>query len=249
MRIISMVPSWTETLIEAEADLVGRTRFCIHPGDKIRAIPAVGGTKQWDVEKIRKLKPDLIVLDQEENTREMGQFDEFPLVTTHVKGLEDMPGELKKLAKATGLKKMHEYAERFEFALKGSYQLSSLEDLPGVEEWIHPLAKDQKIDRVVYVIWKNPWMAVSSQTFIGSMLERFVGRQKVWRDDNSYPPISFESFDEESTLLLFSTEPFPFAKQKAELQKLGFASAIVDGEKWSWFGIRSLRFLESFRKV
>ena len=241
-----MVPSWTETLIEAGADVVGRTRFCIHPRERVKAIPAIGGTKDWNIEKVRALKADLIVLDREENTREMGGLQEFPLIVTHVQSVMDMPVELKKLASQTGLKKLDEMSERFDAILKPKLSPMDLADFPAVKEWIRPIQENQQINTIVYMIWKNPWMAVSQQTFIGSMLERFAGPGKVLVTEAAYPKIIFENLNEDSTLLLFSTEPFPFAKHTPEIRHLRFASAIVDGEKWSWFGIRSLRFLESF---
>jgi ABC-type Fe3+-hydroxamate transport system substrate-binding protein len=249
MRIVCMVPSWTETLIEAGADVVGRTRFCIHPRGRVKSIAAIGGTKEWDLQKLRALQPDLVVLDQEENTREMGGIADVPLAITHVQGIEDMPGELRKLGAETGLTKLSKYADRFQKILDTPFPPIALESLPSVKEWLHPLRKGQRIDKIIYVIWRNPWMAVSRQTYIGSLLERVVGPGKVLEADVPYPQIEFENLNEESTLLLFSTEPFPFAKQKAELRTLRFASAIVDGEMWSWFGIRSLRFLESFSSL
>lgn len=249
MRIISMVPSWTETLIEAGANVVGRTRFCIHPKERVRVIPAVGGTKEWSIEKLKNLNPDLIILDREENTREMGQFSGVPMVTTHVRKISDMPHELRKLSQATGLAKLSEFSNRYENALKRPCRRGSLSMLPSVVEWIHPIKDEKKITTIVYVIWKNPWMAVSRETFIGSMLEHVIGPNKVLLTEESYPKIGLDSFDEGSTLLLFSTEPFPFAKQKTELKKLPFSAAIVDGEKWSWFGLRSLLFLESMHTL
>jgi len=245
-----MVPSWTETLIAAGADVVGRTRFCIHPHDQIKGIPAIGGTKDWDLKKLESLKPDLIILDREENTREMGAYSGAPIFTTHVQNINDMPKELALLATATKLPKLMEYSHRFSSVLAMPKKHRSLANLPTVEEWLHPIHDEAKIETIVYMIWKNPWMAVSRQTFIGSMLEHVVGENKIlFTEAVSYPKISLETLNEETTLLLFSTEPFPFAKQKTELKKLRFPSAIVDGEKWSWFGLRSLLFLESFHSL
>lgn len=250
MRIVSMVPSWTETLIEAGADVVGRTRFCIHPREQIKAVPAIGGTKDWDLKKLDNLKPDLIILDREENTREMGAYAGAPILTTHVRNINDMPKELASLSSAANLPKLMEYSHRFSTLLNRPIRHKRLADLPGVVEWLRPLEDEEKIKTIVYMIWKNPWMAVSRQTFIGSVLEHVVGENKIlFTDEQSYPQISLDSLNEETTLLLFSTEPFPFAKQKEDLRKLRFPSAIVDGEKWSWFGLRSLLFLESFHAL
>ena len=67
---MSLVPSWTETLICAGVDVVGRTRFCIHPEGKVGSIAALGGTKNLKSQELMNLKPDLIILDQEENPKE-----------------------------------------------------------------------------------------------------------------------------------------------------------------------------------
>ena len=156
-----------------------------------------------------------------------------------------MPAELRNLAQGTGLSKLNEFAARFDKILQHPRSPCAAPEIPAVVEWLRPIRQSQAIDKVVYIIWKDPWMAVSQQTFIGSMLETFIGPNKVLKTEAPYPQFAFENLNEESTLLLFSTEPFPFARKKAVLRKLRFASAIVDGEKWSWFGIRSLRFLET----
>lgn len=92
-------------------------------------------------------------------------------------------------------------------------------------------------------------MAVSKATFIGSMLKLFVDDQLLFDAEKKYPQITLEDLSEDSTLLLFSSEPFPFGKVRAELAKLPYASALVDGESWSWFGLRSLRFLEVSQRI
>ena len=241
MRIVSMVPSWTETLIEAGGHIVGRTRFCIHPSQTVGTIPAVGGTKSWELEKLRWLKPDLIILDKEENVAEMGEDIGLPLLVTHVSSVYDVANELKKMADRTSLPKLREFATRYEASL--FQRRIPLEQLPGVIEWIQkPTAT---IDRIVYLIWKNPWMAVSKQTYIGSVLSLFVDENLLYQTPEKYPELLLENFDHETTLLLFSSEPYPFRKRTKFIRGLGFPSAVVDGEKWSWFGVSGLRFLES----
>ena len=246
MRVVSMVPSWTETLIEASANVVGRTRFCIHPRDRVKAIPAIGGTKNWDVGRLKDLKPDVIVLDREENTAEMGSTREAPVLATHVCSISDVPEELRRLAKELNLPRLNEMAERYQPLL--AREPLPISHLPGVIEWVR--APSAKIEAIVYVIWKDPWMAVGRRTFIGSMLELMMGRGmgaelEMKYPDMKYPKIDLHSLDPVTTLCLFSSEPFPFTKHRHELEALPFASAIVDGESWSWFGIRSLRFLET----
>ena len=243
MRIVSMVPSWTETLIAAGGYVVGRTRFCIHPAERVKNIPAVGGTKNWDIAKVKALRPDLVLLDQEENTKEMGQYQETPLLATHVRSVQDLPGELMKIRAATGLEKLADFSRRFERV--SIPKPVSPRELPGVIEWIREPGK--KIDKVVYIIWRNPWMAVSSDTFIGSMLNLFLAPELVLKSEKKYPEIILEHFNTQTTLLLFSSEPFPFAKQRSLMAQMPYPSALVDGEAWSWFGLRSLHFLERAR--
>ena len=70
-KVVSLVPSWTETLIEANVNVIGRTRFCIYPAQKVKDIAVVGGTKSVNIDQLSRLQPDFIVVDQQENTREM----------------------------------------------------------------------------------------------------------------------------------------------------------------------------------
>jgi iron complex transport system substrate-binding protein len=242
MRIVSMVPSWTETLIDVNADIVGRTRFCIHPRDSVAKITPVGGTKNWNIEKIKELKPDLILMDQEENVKTMAGETDIPLHVTHVQSLSDLPRELRLLSEKTKIDRLLRMADRFEKISEKNFTRDP-KDLPTVLQWIR--RPSAPIKKIVYLIWKDPWMAVSQETFIGSMLGRFVGKDAVLNSPEKYPKISFDELDPSSTLLLFSSEPFPFAKKPSEISSLNFPSAIVDGEKWSWFGVRALRFLES----
>lgn len=241
MRVVSMVPSWTETLLEASAEVVGRTRFCIHPAERVKSIPTVGGTKNWSLGKLKKLNPELIILDREENTRDMADEAPVEILDTHVSGIADMPRELRRLSKRLRLPALIEMADRYERCL--SRQPTPVERLPGVIEWLKK--PTGKIERVVYVIWKNPWMTVSRSTFIGSMLEFVLGPGLLTEYSEKYPKFDLDEIDCSNTLVLFSSEPFPFAKHKEELLRLPFASAIVDGESWSWFGVRALRFLET----
>src|SRR5437868_6660844 len=95
MRVVSFVPSWTETLLSSGVEVVGRTRFCIHPHEKVAAIPVVGGTKDWNLEKLRALKPDLLLLDQEENPKFMAEQSEFPFHATHIESVQSVAGALR----------------------------------------------------------------------------------------------------------------------------------------------------------
>ena len=93
LRVISMVPSWTETLLYAGIQVVGRTRYCIHPADKVAQIPIVGGTKdiKWDL--VQDLQADLVLLDREENPLEMAESSPIPFLATHVSSLRELARE------------------------------------------------------------------------------------------------------------------------------------------------------------
>ena len=128
-------------------------------------------------------------------------------------------------------------------ARKLAPELSDWTKLPGVLEWWRP--PEQGITKVLYMIWKNPWMTVSRQTYIGSMLTT-IGIGKLMPEfQDKYPKITLAEHISPSTLILFSSEPYAFAKEREELLQFNSPMALVDGESFSWFGIRSLRFLGS----
>lgn len=245
MRVVCVVPSWTETLIEAGVNVIGRTPFCIHPRDKVESIPVVGGPKdvQWD--KVAELKPDLLVLDKEENSRVIAERSPVPCLVTHVTSVLDVERYLRHLYEAVsqpGLLAMadrwREVCERLDKESSGPTWL----ELPGVLEWVHPPGAE--VDRLLYLIWKNPWMAASRDTFIGSMLGLLGFGSRMIRLSAKYPTVRLEDFNPARTLLLFSSEPYPFERKKTAIRELPFPSAIVDGERFGWFGVRALRFLE-----
>ena len=73
--------------------MVGRTRFCLHPHDRVSEIPIVGGTKNWNLQKLRDCDPDLLILDKEEHPREMAE-ESLPFWASHVRGVDCLPDEL-----------------------------------------------------------------------------------------------------------------------------------------------------------
>jgi iron complex transport system substrate-binding protein len=247
MRVVSLVPSWTETLVHAGVEVVGRTRFCVHPAAMKARIPAVGGTKNWDFKRIRELKPDLIVLDKEENPRFMAEQREFPVLATHVTDLASVATSLSSLADRIEKPELAEVAARWQ-AIAAAPELPRwhhCDPLPGVVEWVRkPTAP---VTNVIYMIWRNPWMSVSRNTFIGGVLTK-CGLGPYLRDfEDKYPKINLADFSPETTLLLFATEPYPFLRKRSVLNPINHPYAFADGESFSWFGVRALKFLESLR--
>lgn len=246
MRLVSLVPSWTETLIHAGAEVVGRTRYCVHPAGRVRAIPVVGGTKRVDWQRVTGLRPDLLILDREENPRAMADEAPVPWMATHVTAVEDVEGELVRLAERLELPALVALAERWRAVQRAVGAGSPAEDwcrLPGVLEWIR--RPEQPVERLLYLIWHDPWMAAARGTFIGSMLA-LLGYGRLLGDHaEQYPRIALEEHDPASTLLLFSSEPYPFARHRDLIGALPFPAALVDGESFGWYGLRALRFLET----
>jgi hypothetical protein len=246
MRVISMVPSLTETLLAAERDfqVVGRTRFCIHPLEKVKNIPVVGGTKDIDWERVRSLKPDLMIFDREENPKSFAEQCPTAWTSTHVQDALSLSQGLRELSEKLNSISLMSLANRWLRVAESPVREWNFLRIPAQ---IEKLKYDPQIhyEKLVYVIWRNPWMAVSKETFIGSMLKKLGAGQLIPEFSQSYPEFLLENFDLRKTYFLFSSEPYPFAKKKSELLSLGLQGAsLVDGEAYSWFGLRSLGFLE-----
>ncbi|BBM84735.1 helical backbone metal receptor [Candidatus Uabimicrobium amorphum] len=242
MKVISMVPSWTETLLCAGVNVVGRTRFCLHPKDKAANAKNVGGTKDISWEKVRDLQADFLLLDREENTKEMAENSPIENLVSHIREIEDIPPFLTTLGERLQNDLLLNYSDRWQKVAERKITSRSLANIPGIKEWITPL-KDT-CEQFVYLIWRDPWMCVSSNTFIGSVFHHLGLSGYHWSNEEKYPQIDVNDFDRNKTLLLCSTEPYPFHRKKDILKELGFSCAIIDGEPYSWFGYRSLLFLE-----
>lgn len=250
-RVVSLVPSMTETLIECGIKVVGRSRFCIHPSSAIQDITAVGGTKDLNIEALSELKPDFVLLDREENTKEMAKELSQLTAVQLISQVCDLGSfitsliEINRSLKSSKINQLIQRAKNLEAFQRRRASLTR--ELPGLIEWIKTPEEFSKIDRLVYVIWRNPWMRVTSDTFIGSQLKSVGLAHYLDRDEpclNKYPEFDLSNYDPDRTLFLFSSEPYPFNKKKDELKALKVFSAIVDGEAFSWFGIRGIRFLE-----
>ena len=232
MKVISLVPSWTETLVAAGVDVVGRTRFCIHPAEKIRNIPVVGGTKDLKIQVIQSLQPDFIVLDKEENTLAMSKELEqqgFKLLITHVLDISSCILGLELMSQKLNNQNLQDYADRYKRVIKNTSMMDQLK---------RPLEKSFQ-----YVIWRNPWMTASRHTFIGDVMSLLGVDLPVM--PQRYPTLSDETIQQ--AYCFFSTEPYPFEKKWSEIQKLNLRGELIDGEAISWYGLRNLNYLESLK--
>lgn len=237
MRVVSLVPSWTETLLEAGVDVVGRTRFCVHPKGRVESIPVVGGTKNVDVDRLRALRPDLLILDREENPREMTEIFPDRWWASDVRSLEDLRRDWRSLG---------DLLENETFTAP----LDLLNDVlgrgrkqPGEQPpaFMETIGEPTWTGSAPYVIWRGPWMVVNRGTFISSMLWQLGVDLKTPSDESLYPRVAENWL--RSTPALFSSEPYPFGQKAQVLAADGMNGWIVNGESLSWFGVRAVRFL------
>lgn len=225
-RIVSLCPSQTETLVALGLGnrLVGRTRFCIHPKALIKKVKNIGGTKLVDFERIRALKPDLIIGEKEENTPEMvaALEAEWPVFVTDVRDLESSTRMVLDLGKITGTEAE---AAHLVGQIKASYAA------------IRPLPRPVSC---LYLIWKDPWMAVGADTFIDSVLKKCGFHNVAASLEGRYPIVTKETFQGKMPeIVLISSEPYPFTNLHVpDVHELAPHSSvrIVDGEMFSWYG-------------
>lgn len=253
LRIISMVPSWTEMLFALNIKPVGRTRFCIEPKPDVSLIATVGGTKNWDLSLVQSLTPNLLILDKDENPKFMSEGHTIPFVATHVHDIKSCIDGIQQMASAiTQLCPDHASAfadliyrwQKIENTQNKVFSFELDTDiLPGLIQWVRK--PTHSIKSIHYLIWKNPWMEVTKDTFIGDVARKSGLELTATSTENRYPQIDLTTLDPESTLLLFSSEPYPFHKKIDEIADLPFPSAIVNGQNFSWFGTHSLKFLET----
>ncbi len=239
-RIVCLVPSLTELLCELglAEQLVGRTGFCVHPWETVRMIPKVGGTKDIKLERLRALAPTHVILNIDENTRETAEAlaDFVPhLVVTHPRAPLDNLGLYRLLG---GIFGREQRAERLcaEFWL--AYASAG--------------AQQQRRRDVLYLIWRDPWMAVAPETYIAGMLAVLGWRTHPRCSADRYPVVEPAAFAGEVDLVLLASEPYHFRERHlAEVAASveGAQISLIDGEMPSWYGsraIQGLRYLAAF---
>ena len=249
MRVICLVPSLTESLVECGVNVVGRTRFCVHPADRVAGIQVVGGTKDVDWAACSALRPDLVVLDREENTREMAAGCPFPWTAVHITAVENVGSEMRSLARRVASDALQRLAEDWiRVTNRSALPFPGWHRVPGARTYLAADGNTKDISRLEYVIWRKPWMVIGPDTFIHSMLQK-VGFSEylkpVQPDASRYMEMAEAAMNRSDTFYLFSSEPYPFASKEKLLGSLGVAGAVVDGELYSWYGLRSYRFLRS----
>lgn len=229
-RIVSLVPSQTELLFDLglEDRLVGVTKFCIHPKEKVKQKTKIGGTKNFKLEVIDKLQPDLIIGNKEENYQEGIEAlqAKYPVWMSDIYTLEDTLQMITQIGRLTGT------------------EARAKELTQGIVSGFQLLRTLQPAIPTAYFIWRKPYMVVGGHNFIDHILQR-CGFSNIFADQTRYPEVSPEQLQEAAPkLILLSSEPYPFQeKHIAEFQKLCPEATIkvVDGEMFSWYGSRLLK--------
>ncbi len=237
-RIISIVPSQTELLIDLglKDQLVGITKFCVHPKDLRKEIAIVGGTKQLDIDKIRSLKPDLIIANKEENLRDQIEVlsKEFPVWISDINNLEDAWEMISALGKV-----LNREEECHNIIVSGKSKWQSL------------FSKNEK-GSCLYFIWNHPYMLAGKDTFINAVLSHLGYNNLALSLDSRYPEINTEQIKELNPEYIFlSSEPYPFKEKNKRFLEGEFPESkihLVDGEFFSWYGSRLIPAANYFKE-
>lgn len=245
VRIVSLVPSITELVcaLGLGAKLAGRTGFCVHPRAALKAVPKVGGTKDVDLAKVRALAPTHVLLNIDENDKPtadaLAQFVPH-LVVTHPLGPLDNPPLYRLIGGIFG-------REQAAAALCAQFRQAHAALARAARGWPRR--------RVLYLIWKNPWMTVSRDTYIARTLAAAGWDTVPQLAHARYPRVELDAaLLQQADLVLLSTEPYRFrARDVAALCALpamrGKPAALIDGAMTSWYGSRAVAAMDYLRAL
>jgi len=241
-RIVSLVPSQTELLCDLalENELVGITKFCVHPYHLKSTKPIVGGTKKVDFDKIKALNPDFILCNKEENSYEfLPELEKIaPTYFSDVNTIQDSIDLILRLGSI-----FNRRTESDNLAHKIEFKLANFKQF----------ILDKPIRKVAYFIWANPWMVAANDTYINELLElnKF---ENIYANMSRYPKIEINKIRQEGDpeVIILSSEPFPFKDEHAlKISTYTNRSITVfgDGEMFSWPGSRLLLAFDYFKKL
>ncbi|RAV28839.1 ABC transporter substrate-binding protein [Sinomicrobium soli] len=242
VRIVSLVPSQTELLYDLglEEQVVGITKFCVHPYHFKAVKTVVGGTKKVHFDRIRELSPDIILCNKEENTREMvAELNRIaPVHVSDIRTIDDT------------LELVKQYGQLFACRTEASRITGKINNrLRDFRAFI----RDKPVLKAAYFIWKDPWMVAGGNTFIDHLLTLNHFRN-IYGDRERYPEIELKKIRMEGDpeIVLLSSEPYPFKEEHAfEIGRFTHhaKTVFVDGEMFSWYGSRLARAFDYFRQL
>jgi len=241
-RIVSLVPSQTELLCDLalESELVGITKFCVHPFQLKSTKKIVGGTKKVNYDKIKALNPDFILCNKEENSYDLlPELEKIaPTYFSDVNTIQDSIDLILRLGSI-----FNRRTESDNLAHKIEFKLNDFKKF----------IKDKPIRRVAYFIWAKPWMVVGNETYINEMLalNKF---QNIYANMSRYPKVEINKIRHEGDpdIVILSSEPFPFKDEHA-MEIATFTNRSItlfgDGEMFSWPGSRMLLAFDYFKEL
>ncbi len=236
-RIVSLVPSQTELLFDLglDTEVVGITKYCVHPEHWQKTKVLVGGTKNFQMDVIDELKPDLIIGNREENDKDgiLQLYGKYPVWMSEIYNFEEA------LQMIQGIGLVVDRQERAdELVVRIKKEFETLTPFPST--------------KVLYLIWRKPWMAAGRNTFINSMLEK-IGLQNCLPENSRYPELTNDDLKALNPQVVFlSSEPYPFREKHIEEIKDLLPAAqimLVDGEMFSWYGSRLLKAPAYFKSL
>lgn len=237
-RIVSLVPSQTELLyyLGLDEEVIGITKFCVHPQQWFKSKTRIGGTKKVNVEKVKALQPDLIIGNKEENVKE--QIDELekiaPVWISDVNNFDDALEMIKTIGEIVNKKE------------KAQTLISQIET-----NFLRLTSMNYQL-RTAYLIWRNPYMTIGGDTFINDMLKK-CGLQNIFENETRYPEITISQLQNANCqIVLLSSEPYPFKEvhlHEIQEQLTNAKVLMVDGEMFSWYGSRMLNAAQYFSEL
>ncbi len=233
-RILSLVPSQTELLYDLglDTEVLGITKFCIYPEKWFKTKTRIGGTKNVNIELIKSLEPDLILANKEENNKEQIEaLSAFaPVWVSEIDNYSEALTMIRAVAQITN---RTENGQQLLAKIEKSFQ----------QMLVHPLRPT-----VAYLIWKDPYMSVGSNTFIHNILS-LAGFQNCFADRLRYPAVTVADLQEKAPEYVFlSSEPYPFKMNHIKALQAHLPQTkihLVNGEMFSWYGSR-MQFTSSY---
>ncbi|WP_159801085.1 ABC transporter substrate-binding protein [Flavobacterium sp. MK4S-17] len=241
-RIVSLVPSQTELLFDLglEENIVGITKFCVHPYHLKSTKKIIGGTKKVHYEKIKLLQPDIIIANKEENTEEIvEQLREIaPVWTSDIITIQHSIDMITELGKIFSVRtKAQQWIDKINYGLND----------------FRNFMKGREQLKAAYFIWKNPYMAAGGDTFINEML-KLNNFTNIYEARGRYPEIIIQKIriEGDPDVVFLSSEPYPFKEEDAfEIGRFTHhaKTVFVDGEMFSWYGSRMVRAFAYFKQL
>ena len=240
LRVVSLCPSITETLVAIGGlkAIAGVTRYCTRPSGMLWGVPRVGGTKSPDIARILDLKPDLVFANAEENRREdvealraSGVEVDVTMPTT----VRDVPLAIRQWGARLGTG-----SEADELADRIDAEIEKLAARPPVATFLY-----------AYWIWKDPWMTVSDDTYVGDLIRLAGGVNVYGAETTRYPTTTpATALARRPAVHIFPSEPYPFSEEKhgvlvEQLFGRDVRRLFVPGHDYCWHGVRTLEGLKA----